>query len=327
MSTVSTQVRLTRGGHGPIAADSFETIEAPLPAPGAGEVLVAVHAISLDPYQRIRIRALPTGAVPPAGCVGEVIASRAPELPEGSWVSGELGWTDHAVAPAGSLARLGPRDPRIPAHHYVGLLGLSGLTAYFGVTRVLRPEIGQRIVVSGAAGGVGQIAVQLIRRSGAEVAGVVSSAEKEATIAELGAAALNRANPDWLERLDAWAPQGLHGYYDNVWGDTSARIVERLRPLGQIALCGQMTGLADGRVPALDIDWYLILTRSITLQGFRTVDYLEDYDRGRAQLAQWLLDGTLRQQVNLVHGLAEAGAAFTALVNGRTVGKTTVLIR
>jgi NADPH-dependent curcumin reductase CurA len=327
MSAVSTRVRLTRAGGEDIAADAFETVEAPLPRPGPGEVLVAVHAISLDPYQRIRIRALAAGATPPAGCVGEVIESRAPELPEGSWVSGELGWTDHAVAPAASLVRLGPRDPRIPAHHYVGLLGLSGLTAYFGVTRVLRPQVGQRIVVSGAAGGVGQVAVQLIRRTGAEVAGVVSSVDKVATIAGLGATALNRADPTWTEHLDAWAPDGVHGYYDNVWGDTSARIVERLRPLAQIALCGQMTGLAGGRVPPLDIDWYLILTRSITLQGFRTVDYLDEYAAARAQLAEWLLDGTLRQQVNLVPGLVGAGDAFTALVNGHAVGKTTVLIR
>jgi NADPH-dependent curcumin reductase CurA len=327
MSAVLTCVRLTRDGSGPIAAESFETVEQPLPDPGAGQVLVRVHAISLDPYQRIRMRGLPAGAVPPAGCVGEVIASRASDLAEGTWVSGELGWADHALAEPAVLTPLDLQDSRIPVHHYVGLLGLSGITAYFGVTRVLRPRAGEQMVVSGASGGVGQVALQLIARTGATVAGIVGSSDKVDAVTNLGYHALCRTDADWTQRLDAWAPDGLHGYYDNVWGETSARIVERLRPLGRIALCGQMTGLAGGRVPPLDIDWYLILTRSLTLQGFRTVDYLEEYDKARQDLAQWFLDGTVSQRVNLVDGLSMAGAAFADLVNGKTLGKTTVLVR
>jgi NADPH-dependent curcumin reductase CurA len=104
-------------------------------------------------------------------------------------------------------------------------------------------------------------------------------------------------------------------------------VVEQLRPLSRIALCGQMSGLAGGRVPPLDIDWYLILTRSLTLQGFRTVDYIEYWPEARRQLAEWFRNGELRQGICVVEGLEKAGAAFEDLLNGRSVGKTIVNTR
>lgn len=323
MADVTREVQLTRSGDLSLTADAFTTVERVLPALAPGEVLVRVRHLSLDPYQRIRIRALGAGAVPPAGAVGDVVASREQALAEGTWVTGELGWTEYAVSRADRLTVIEP-DPAIPLHHYVGLLGLTGLTAYFGVTRVLRPRAGEHIVVSGAFGGVGQVAVQIARRTGAEVLGLVGSPRKSKALAELGVSALDRREEDWPDRLARWAPGGVDGYFDNVWGDTSARVVERLRPLGRIALCGQMSGLAAGRVPPLDIDWYLILTRSLTLQGFRTVDYLDCYAEARAELAQWVNSGDLRQEVQIEPGLDAAGAAFVQLISGATTGKTIV---
>lgn len=326
MTGVLTEVRLIRGGLESVSADSFALAQRPMPEPGPGEALIRIRAVSLDPYQRIRMRGLEAGSVPPAGCFGQVVASRAPHLPDGAWVTGELGWADHAAAPASALTRVVADDPRIPAHAHVGLLGLSGITAYFGTTRVLRPEPGERIVVSGAYGGVGQVALQIARLRGAEVLGIVSSADKLAALGKHALAAVDRSHSEWTDALDAWAPDGVDGYFDNVWGEVASRVVERLRPLGRIALCGQMTGLAAGRVPPLDIDWYLILTRSLTLQGFRAVDYPAEYDAARAQLAEWYLAGRLTQDVNIVDGLAGAPAAFEALLAGRTLGKTVVEI-
>ncbi len=327
MSAVRT-VRLTRDG----SADRCRVVRdcgatrcrIPVPVRCWSGARDLAGSLPTHPHARPACR----GEVPLRPDAWEVIASRASDLAEGTWVSGELGWADHALAESAALTPVDLQDSRIPVHHYVGLLGLSGITAYFGVTRVPRPKAASRSVIQRrASGGVGQVALQLIARTGASVAGVVGSADKVDAVTNLGFRALCAPTPEWTQQLDHWAPDGLHGYYDNVWGETSARIVERLRPLGRVALCGQMTGLAGSRVPPLDIDWYLILTRSLTLQGFRTVDYLDEYDKARQDLAQWFLDGTVSQRVNLIDGLSAAGAAFADLVNGNTLGKTTVLVR
>lgn len=322
--TVAHAVRLTRPGSEPITADAFAVQTEELAPPAEGEVLVRVHYLSLDPYQGIYLRSLLPGDVPPGGAVGQVITGDD-VLEAGTWVTGELGWRDHAVVASDALTVIDPHHD-IPLHHYVGLLGLSGITAFFGSTAVLRPQPEERIVVSGAFGAVGQIAVQIAVNSGAEVMGLVGSPAKADALARLGAKALNYRDQEWVGQLRDLAPQGVDGYFDNVWGETSARVVEQLRPLGRIALCGQMSGLTDGRVPPLDIDWYLILTRSITLRGFRAVDYRENWPAARATLAQWYLAGELRQEVELVDGLARAGHAFHNLIQGRTTGKVTVRV-
>lgn len=324
MGVAAREVRLTRAGELPVEPDAFAVEEVALPSPADGEVLVQVLAVSLDPYQRLRMRTLSAGGVLPAGAVGRVLASRCPEVSEGELVTGDLGWRDHALVPGSGLTVVQDRAG-IDLHHHVGLLGLSGLTAWFGVTEVLRPQPGEQVVVSGASGAVGQVAVQLALRAGADVVGLAGGPGKCEAVAALGAHPLDHTTATWPDALATWAPDGVDGYFDNVWGDTSARVVERLRPLARIALCGQMTGLtAGGRVPPLDIDWYLVLTRSLTLQGFRTVDYLDRYAQARGALAQCLLDGTLRQEVDVVHGLERAGEAFTRLTSGRARGKVVV---
>jgi NADPH-dependent curcumin reductase CurA len=156
------------------------------------------------------------------------------------------------------------------------------------------------------------------------VLGIVGSPAKRAALLELGIESVGHDQSDWVCQLDEWAPGGVDGYFDNVWGQISSRVVERLRPLGRIALCGQMTGLASGRVPPLDIDWYLILTRSLTLRGFRAVDYQHLYSRARQQRADWYLRGELEQRVRLVDGLERAGTGFDDLLDARTLGKTIV---
>lgn len=315
------QVVLTRSGALPVEPAAFAVVDVEPPAPGPGEALIQVLALSLDPYQRLRMRALDAGGVLPGGGVGRVLSG---DLPSGTLVTGDVGWRSHAVLPVSSLTVV-EEHPGIEPHHHVGLLGLSGLTAWFGVTRVLRPQPGERLVVSGAYGGVGQVAVQLSLAAGASVAAIAGGPDKCAALAALGAMPLDHRSSTWVGELEAWAPAGVDGYFDNVWGDVASRVVEHLRPLGRIALCGQMAGLtAGGQVPPLDIDWYLILTRSLTLQGFRTVDYLADYAQARKEIAQLLLDGKLHQDVELVDGLAGAGEAFTRLASGQVLGKAVV---
>lgn len=315
------QVVLTRDGALPVSPESFAVADVDLPSPGPADVLVEVLAFSLDPYQRLRMRASGVGDVLPAGGVGRVLSG---SLPEGTLVTGDFGWRSHIVLDAASVV-VTEDLPGVDLHHHVGLLGLSGLTAWFGVTRVLRPQPGEKIVISGAYGGVGQVAVQLSVAAGASVLAIASG--KTAELTALGATPLDRRSDSWVSELAEWAPAGVDGYYDNVWGDVSARVVEQLRPLGRIALCGQMAGLtAGGQVPPLDIDWYLILTRSLTLQGFRTVDYLPDYAAARKEIAALLLDRKLKQEVEVFDGLAAAGGAFTLLTSGQVLGKAVVRV-
>jgi NADPH-dependent curcumin reductase CurA len=327
--TVSRQLRvqLTRSGEGAVDPTLFEVQEAALADPAVGEVVVEVHHFSLDPYQRIRMRFLGAGGVPPAGMVGRVVASRSDQLSEGAWVIGDGLWADHLVVPADRLTVVEPH-PEVPLHHHVGLLGLTGLTAFFGVTEVARPQPGEKVAVTGAYGGVGQVASQIARLAGADVLGLVGSPEKITGLEGLGVAALSYADPEWTSRLAAWAPEGVDVLFDNVWGQTAARVVEQLKPLGRIALCGQMSSLASTAVPPLPIDdWFRFVTRSLTMRGFRGADFAARFQEGREQLVAWYLSGELRQEVDVARGLVAAGATFADLVDGRLVGKAVVDVR
>jgi NADPH-dependent curcumin reductase CurA len=252
------------------------------------------------------------------------VRSRHPAVPDGAWVTGEIRWSDLATVPGDRVTVVEPA-PDLPRHAYVGLLGLSGLTAYFGMTRVLRPLPGERVVVSGASGAVGPVAMQIARLLGARPIGVVGSSAKRATLAQLDLPSVDRTIPSWPDELRERTGGGAEAYFDNVWGTVSARVIELLRPFGRVALCGQMSGLGEDCVAALDLDWFMFLARSLTLQGFRCADYAAERAQGQAQLADWYRSGQVVQQVRLVEGLHGAGAAFADLLAGRGTGKAVVL--
>jgi NADPH-dependent curcumin reductase CurA len=321
------EARLTHAGTDPVTDGSFEVVERELPGLAAGEIVVAVRYASLDPSQRIRLRSESAGFVPPAGIVGTVTESRSDDFAVGDTVIAPGAWATKVCIPAASAERYEARDG-VALHHAVGLLGLTGLTAYFGVTRVLRPLAGEKIVVTGAFGGVGQVAAQLIAAAGADVLGVAGGPEKVDGLKRLGIASVDHRSPDWLDEVDRWAPEGIQAIFDNVWGTPSARLVERLQPLGRVALCGQMSGIGGAVVPALPIDnWFRLVTRSLTIQGFRAVDYTSDNAAARAALAEMIASGSLDQETHVVRGWQAAGPAFAELLDGRIVGKLVVEVQ
>ncbi|MEU6852164.1 NADP-dependent oxidoreductase [Actinacidiphila alni] len=326
-SVTESEVRLTHDGADPITAASFEVAGRELPEPADGEITVGVGYVSLDPSQRIRMRSEGAGFVPPAGVVGTVTATRSDRFAVGDTVLAPGAWASAVNVPAADAEPYDAPDG-VPLRHAVGLLGLTGLTAYFGVTRVLRPRPGEKVVVTGAFGGVGQAAAQLVAASGAEVLGVVGGPDKAAGLARLGVRAVDHRSPHWQAEVDRWAPDGVHAVFDDVWGEVSARLVERLRPLGRVALCGQMSGIADAVVPPLPLDnWFRLVTRSLTVQGFRAADFAVDNAQARRALAEMIAAGTLDQEIQQAQGLAAAGAAFADLLRGRTVGKLVVEVR
>ncbi|MCL2729342.1 MAG: NADP-dependent oxidoreductase [Actinomycetia bacterium] len=323
-SVTTREARLTHDGADPITAGSFEVVERGLPSAVDGEIVIDVRYASLDPSQRIRLRSESAGFVPPAGVVGTVVDSRSDRFGVGDTVIAPGAWATTVCVPAAAAERYEAPDG-VALHHAVGLLGLTGLTAYFGVTRVLRPLAGEKIVVTGAFGGVGQVAAQLVAASGADVLGIAGGPEKVDGLKRLGIPALDHRTADWTAEVDRWAPDGLHAVFDNVWGEASARLVERLRPLGRVALCGQMAGIGEAVIPPLPLDnWFRLVTRSLTVRGFRAVDFAAENAGARRALADMIASGTLDQEVHLVSGWAAAGPAFADLLAGRVVGKLVV---
>ncbi|MFD3486207.1 zinc-binding dehydrogenase [Streptomyces sp. NPDC058665] len=323
-SATTYEARLTHDGADPITAASFEVVERRLPGAADGEIVVDVRYASLDPSQRIRLRSEGAGFVPPAGVVGTVVESRADEFAVGDTVIAPGAWATKVCVPAAAAERYDAPDG-VALHHAVGLLGLTGLTAYFGVTRVLRPRTGEKIVVTGAFGGVGQVAAQLIAASGADVIGLVGGLEKVDGLDRLGIPAVDHRRADWQAEIDRLAPDGLHAVFDNVWGEASARLVERLRPLGRVALCGQMSGIGAAVIPPLPLDnWFRLVTRSLTIQGFRAADFAAENAAARRALADMIASGALDQEIHLASGWAAAGSAFADLLTGRVVGKLVV---
>jgi NADPH:quinone reductase len=308
-----------------LARENFALVSRPPDPLRDGTVRVAITHLSLDPYVRLLLRTLaPEGSVR-GQALGRVVETASSAFSVGDIVSGELVWATEAVTEADRLTRVVPH-PEIPLHHYVGLLGLSGITAYFGMQAVCNPQQGQDIVVSGAYGGVGQVAIQIARLHGARVLGIVGSQEKQERVRALGGDAILYTDPNWGSELRAWTDAGIDTYFDNVWGSVSEVVIPEIRERGLIAICGQISGYERGRIPPLDIDWYLLLTRSLTMRGFRAIDYLSRYQEARDELASWFLAGDLRQDVDLFAGLEAVPDAFVSVLNSGTVGKAIVAI-
>ncbi|MET7399433.1 NADP-dependent oxidoreductase [Dactylosporangium sp. NPDC005572] len=326
-SVTTHEARLTHDGAAPITAGSFVVIERELPRPADSEIVVDVRYASLDPSQRIRLRSEGAGFVPPAGIVGTVAESRSEEFAVGDTVIAPGTWATKVCLPA-TVAERYDAPAGVALHHAVGLLGLTGLTAYHGVTRVLRPSPGEKIVVTGAFGGVGQVAAQLIAASGADVLGVVGGPEKVDGLKRRGITAVDHRCAGWLAEMDRWAPDGLHAVFDNVWGEASARLVERLQPLGRVALCGQMSGIGGAVIAPLPLDnWFRLVTRSLTIQGFRAVDFASENSAARRALADMIVSGTLDQEIHVASGWAAAGPAFADMLTGRVIGKLVVEVQ
>jgi NADPH-dependent curcumin reductase CurA len=325
MADAAKQVMFTGGDVDELRVEQFSMTDLHPSPLSDGEVRVAVRHVSLDPYVRLRLRTLPVDKAVPGQAVGEVVESRSARLPVGTIVTGEMSWSTETTVSHERLTAV-EVHAGIPLQHYVGLLGLSGITAYFGMCEVCRPRPGDRVVVSGAYGGVGQVAAQIAKLSGAKVLGIVSSADKRSRLAAMGVDAVVYRNPDWVSELRQWGPNGVDIYFDNVWGSISDTVVPEVRPNGLVAICGQISGYDETRIPPLDIDWYLLLTRSLTMRGFRAVDYLDRYPEARRRLAEWYLEGSVRQDLEVIDGLAAAADGFLRLLTRGTIGKATVAV-
>ncbi|ACY21427.1 Alcohol dehydrogenase zinc-binding domain protein [Gordonia bronchialis DSM 43247] len=334
MSDVSTQIQLVNRPHGWPTQDDFRTVDVELDQLAPGQVRVANEFISVDPYMRGRmidtrsyIPPFALGATMTGGAVGRVVTSTVDALPVGSLVLHQFGWRDIAQGEASDF-RLLPEPPEgMASSVYLGMLGMTGLTAYVGLLTVAAMQPGDTVFVSGAAGAVGTAVGQIARRKGASrVIGSAGSAEKVALLTERYGfdAAFNYKDGPVRTQLRDAAPDGIDVYFDNVGGDHLEAALDSFNDGGRATLCGAIAQYNNtSRTPG-PTNMTNIVTRGLTLTGFTVGNYLDQTAEFNREMGGWLTDGSVVHDETVVDGVENAVDAFLGLMRGVNRGKMVV---
>jgi NADPH-dependent curcumin reductase CurA len=317
---------------------NFKLEQVPMPTLGDGEVLVRNHFLSLDPYMRGRMNDAKSYTAPQklhetmqGGTVGEVVESRHPDFKAGDKVRGMLGWAEYGIATPPAIAKIDTRQ--IPISAYLGVVGMTGMTAWYGINKIMEPKAGQTVVVSAAAGAVGSVAGQLARIAGARVVGIAGGAEKCRYVTdELGFdACIDYKSASDVKSLAALiaaaAPQGVDAHFENVGGDVLNAVISLLNPFARVAICGMIAdyNTTPGTIPKSAIlNPAMFLVARFKMQGFIVSDHLDLWPQGLGELATHLGAGRLKYRESIAHGLAAAPAAFIGLLKGHNFGKQLV---
>ncbi len=311
---------------------NFRLEQTPMPDPGAGEVLVKVHFLSLDPYMRGRMRDRKS-YVPPykigevfgGDAVGEVIRSETEGFEAGDMVHGRFGCQTYAAVAGKTLRKVGS-DAR-PLSLALGILGMPGITAYFGLLDLGQPQSGETVVVSAGSGAVGAIVGQIAKIKGCRTVGIAGSDEKNAyCIDELGFdAAINyKTSKNLVKDLRAACPDGVDVYFDNVGGPVSDAVMMCLNNHARIPVCGQISGYNSEEVDVGPrLIWQLIVKRA-RMEGFLVFDYFDRYAEGLDQLSAWIKAGELKFKEDVSDGIESVPAAFIGMLQGKNFGKQIV---
>jgi len=314
--------------------DSFELRETDVPSPKHGELLVRVQYLSVDPYMRGRMRDAESYAEPwdvgdamAGAVVGEVVESESDAYDAGDLVTGNGTWADYSVLDASEVA---PVDPSIadPAA-YLGVLGMPGRTAYFGLLEVGEPKPGDTVVVSGAAGAVGSAVGQIAKFNGCRVVGFAGSDEKvEWLTDDLGFdAAINyKEVDDYRSALDDAAPGGVDVYFDNVGGPITDAVFTKLNLDARVAVCGQIAHYNDEGVPTGPRKLPQLIAARAKVEGLLVGDYATRFGEASEQLGEWVATGELAHRETVVDGLENAPDAFLGLFSGDNIGKQVVAV-
>lgn len=321
---------------GRIGPDTFELNEQPVPALGDGEALVRVDWISLDPTNRIWINDTPTylppvgiGEVMRAAGMGEVVASNNPNYTVGQTVQGLLGWQDYAVVSETSMVNLVDVADGVSPSAYLGVLGMTGLTAWVGIRDIGKPKPGETVVVSAAAGAVGSVAGQLAKASGARVVGVAGGPQKCALLTdELGFdAAVDHRADDWAAQLKAATPNGIDVDFENIGGPVMDAIFGRLNISARVALCGLISEYnAEDPPPGPRAFGNLLIQRAL-VKGFIVLDHFGQAPEAVTEIAGLLQQGKLKPLETVVEGFEQLPTAINMLFDGKNVGKLVVKLR
>lgn len=317
---------------GAVGLEHFRLNEAPVPSPGPGQALVRLRGLSVDPAQRAWMMTrtyrpqLQPGEVMASFGIAEVVESNAPGLVPGDWVDGDLGWQDFAIVTPESV-RL--RNKSESLEHLIGVLGITGLTAYFGLLEVGNPRPGETVVVSGAAGAVGCIAVQLAKIAGCRVVGIAGGSEKCRWLEEeLGVdAAVDYKAGNLREALKTACPNGVDVYFDNTGGEILEVALALMNLHGRVACCGAVSQYNQS-------DWSggprgvpgVLVAKRIRMEGFLVMDFYKQRKAAEKILSNWIRNGQLKTPMDVVEGLENAPQALIDLLQGKNRGKMMVRV-
>jgi NADPH-dependent curcumin reductase len=329
MNESNAQWRLAARPVGLPKPTDWEYVQEPAPEPHDGQFLVQVGYISLDPAMRgwmnegrSYVPPVGIGEVMRAGALGRVTESRHPDFAAGELVSGMFGVQRYALSDGRGVR---PIDVALaPAPVHLGVLGMTGLTAYFGLLDIGRPQAGQTVVVSGAAGAVGNVVGQIARIKGCKTIGIAGSAEKcEWITEELGFdAAIDYKAGDLRADLRRHAPDGVDVYFDNVGGEILDEVLRRLARNARVVICGAISQYNASQAPRGPANYMQLLVERASMAGFLVFDYAERYPEAIAELAGWLNDGRLHSREDVVRtGLDKFPEVFLRLFRGENVGK------
>jgi hypothetical protein len=327
-----TEVVMKRHPQGWVSPEDFAVVERELPARKVDEVLVRNVYLSLDPYMRAAmdpVRSymphLNPGETMIGGTVGQVLESGDPSLPRGAYVTGRLGWRSHSIASAKTLRVI---DPRLaPLSTALGVLGMPGVTAHYGLMSIGQPRAGETVLVSAATGAVGSVVGQIARLKGCRVVGIAGG-ESKCTFAKnvLGFdECLDYRAPDLAGRLEAATPNFVDVSFENVGGEIMDLVMHRMNAHGRIAMCGiisQYNSTAPYGVKHIRE----IVVQRLTLKGFIISEHLDYWPGALAELADWVKSGKISYREDITDGLANAPAAFIRMLRGEHLGKQLVRI-
>jgi len=309
----------------PTEAD-FDLVDSPIPSPEHGQVLIKSLWNSMDPYMRGRITSSPIGGVIESEAVGRVMESRLDGFRAGDIVRGRIGWQEYGLLDVTSAYAVNPDYG--PISTSIGVLGMPGLTAYFGLLDVCEPKPGDTVVVSSASGAVGAVVGQIAKIGGCRVVGIAGSDEKVSyCVDELGFdAGINYKKEDVSKALGVTAPDGVDCYFDNVGGPITEAVLEHLAMYSRTVICGRISEYNEG-TPSMGprILRYLHSTRS-RIQGFTVNQYPAQFEDGRAQLARWVKSGEIKYREDIVEGFENCPKAFIGQLGGANFGKLLIKV-
>jgi NADPH-dependent curcumin reductase CurA len=315
--------------------DNFSIVDSDAPQPADGEVLVRTLFISVDPYLRGRMREgksyvapFEVGQVIESGAIGEVVESRSPKFQVGDVVTGMFGWRLYNVAKADGLMKV-MVPPSVPISTALGVLGMPGLTAYFGLLDICQPKAGETVVVSGAAGAVGMTVCQIAKIKGCRTVGIAGSDDKNKYLRdELGVdATINYKDLGAMRSaLKEACPDGVDVYFDNVGGEVSDVVLPLIKHGARISICGQISLYNLDKLDVGPRPQPFLLVNSALMKGFIITEYAARFGEGVMQLAQWVAAGKLKSVESVVEGFENTPQAFIGLFSGENLGKQIVKV-
>ncbi|MDM4766049.1 NADP-dependent oxidoreductase [Pelomonas sp. SE-A7] len=335
-SAINRQILLASRPQGEPTVDNFRLVETPVPALAEGQVLVRNHYLSLDPYMRGRMNdgksyaaPQPLDAVMIGGTAGEVVESRNANFKAGDRVVGMGGWQEYQLVDASQRGVLQKVDTtHIPLSAYLGAVGMPGVTAWYGLVKIIQAKAGQTVVVSAASGAVGSAVGQLAKARGARAVGIAGGADKcRYVVEELGFdACIDYKEHKDLKSLSAAlkqaCPDGIDGHFENVGGMILDAVLMRANAFSRVALCGMISGYNGEPIPLQFPQ--LLLSNRMSIEGFIVSEHMEIWPEALKELGTLVATGKLKYRETVAQGIAAAPEAFLGLLKGRNFGKQLV---